>query len=126
MAKPLADLNPSGEGRGSKAGGLFQDIGRALGRTAGRTKDALVRLGELGALHLAVKKLQGERDERLKELGKLAWKELSSPGGALPADDPHAKELTSALDRLDERIEHLNAEASRAEAEEDTGEENKR
>ncbi len=126
MAKPRADMNPSGEGCESKAGGLFGDIGRALGRTAGKTKDALVRLGERGAIHLAVKKLQGERDERLKELGKLAQKELSSPGGVLRADDPGAKELTSALDRFDERIEHLNAEVPRAEAEEDPGEEDKR
>ena len=96
--------------RASVTGALFQDVARALGRTAGRTKKAIERLGERGAISIAVRKLRREKDERLKELGKLARKSLSRPDGALRSGDPRVGELLHSLDRLDEKIERLEAD----------------
>ena len=91
-------------------GALFHDAARAIGRTAGRARGALERLGERGAISIAVKKLRREKDERLKELGELARNSRARPEGALRAGDPRVGELLHSLDRLDEKIERLTDE----------------
>ena len=97
--------------RASVTGALFHDAARALGRTAGRARSALERLGERGAISLAVKKFQREKEERLKELGSLAREALARPDGELRSGDPRVGELLHSLDRLDEKIERLTDEA---------------
>ena len=119
---------PSGEAlprrrRASVTGALFHDVARALGRTAGRTKKAIERLGERGVISIAVKKLRREKNERLKQLGQLARKALSRPEGAIRSGDPRVGELLHSLDRLDEKIERLMAEAEDEEPSEGPDEE---
>jgi hypothetical protein len=97
--------------RASVTGALFQDAARALGRTAGRARNALERLGERGAVSVAVRKFQREKNERLKELGELAREALARPDGELRSGDPRVGELLHSLDRLDEKIERLTDEA---------------
>ncbi|MHC4505283.1 MAG: hypothetical protein ACYTFI_18420 [Planctomycetota bacterium] len=96
--------------RTSATGALFHDAARALGRTAGRARGAIERLGERGAVTLAVRKFQREKSERLKELGAVAREALAKPDGELRAGDPRVGELLHSLDRLDEKIERLTDE----------------
>ncbi len=91
----------------SKTRGLFEDVARAIGRTAGRTKDAFARLGERGVTAVATKRLEHERSARLEELGRLARKALAGPEGRLQANDPRVAEIIRALDRLDEKLARM-------------------
>lgn len=120
-----ADEAPAKRKRPSVTGALFQDAARALGRTAGRARGAIERLGERGAVTLAVRKFQREKNQRLKELGELARKALAKPDGQLRAGDPGVGELLHSLDRLDEKIERLTeeVEAGDEEPSEDAAEE---
>jgi len=86
---------------------LFEDAARAIGRTAGRTRDAIARLGERGALAVAAKRLEHTRSSKLKELGDVARKALSLPGGILRRDDARVAELMQAIDRLDEKLARM-------------------
>ena len=90
-----------------RARGFLEDVARAIGRTAGRTKDALSRFGERGAIALAVRRLEHERSEGLEELGRIARKALAAPDGVLRADDPRVAELARTLDRLDEKLARM-------------------
>ncbi len=104
------DEAPPKRKRPSATGALFQDAARALGRTAGRARSALERIGERGAISLAVKKFQREKNERLKELGTLAREALAKPDGQLRSGDHRVGELLHSLDRLDEKTERLTEE----------------
>ena len=87
--------------------GLFEDMARAIGRTAGRTRDTLARLGERGALAVTARRLEHTRALKLKELGDVARKALSAPGGFLRRDDARVAELMRAIDRLDEKLARM-------------------
>ena len=87
--------------------GLFEDVARAIGRTAGRTKDALARLGQRGALAVAVRRLEHQRSKQLAELGRIARKALAGPDDLLRRDDARVAETLKALDRLDEKIARM-------------------
>lgn len=90
-----------------KGRSLFDDVVHAIGRTAGRTKDALVRLGERGAVALAIRRIERERSGRLEELGALARKALAESEGTLKSQDAGVAEILAALDRLDEKLARL-------------------
>lgn len=108
MAKDTRDSRDDDPPRdGAKERGLFEDVARAIGRTAGRTKDALARLGERGVTAVATKRLEHERSIRLEELGRLARKALASPEGCLRADDPRVVQLLAALERLDQKLARM-------------------
>ncbi|MHC4248295.1 MAG: hypothetical protein ACYS9X_04130 [Planctomycetota bacterium] len=94
--------------------GLFEDVARAIGRTAGRTKDALARLGERGALTVAVRRLEHQRSKQLVEFGRIARKALAEPGASLRRDDPRVAEKLQALDRLDEKIARMRERLERS------------
>ena len=115
-AGPDASASDSGPAQGAgsdpspeepKTRGIFEDVARVIGRTAGRTKDALVRLGERGALAVAVRRIKRQRALKLKELGRIARKALSPPGGLLRHDDPSVAEMMQAMDRLDEKLAQM-------------------
>jgi len=108
----------SGPSKEEKAGGdstpggpwmrdLFEDAARALGRTAGRTRDAIARLGERGALAVAARQLEHTRAQKLRKLGDVARKALSLPGGILRRDDARASDLMQAIDRMDEKLARM-------------------
>jgi hypothetical protein len=102
---PEAEHDPSKEE--VKKGGLFEDVARVIGRTAGRTKDALARLGERGALAVAVRRLKRQRELKLKELGAITREALSESEGLLRRDDPRVAEVLQAIDRLDEKLAQM-------------------
>ena len=91
----------------SRARSLFDDLTRAIGRTAGRTKSALARLGERGAIAVTVRRLEHQRSGKLRELGQVARDALSAPDGLLRRDDPRVQEIVQALDRLDEKLARM-------------------
>jgi len=104
---PERDADHDGSSGGPRMRDLFEDAARAIGRTAGRTRDALARLGERGALAVAAKRLEHTRSSKLKELGEVARKALSTTGSLLRPDDARVVELMEAIDRLDEKLARM-------------------
>ncbi len=104
---PAQEAEHDSSSEKSKTRRLFEDVARAIGRTAGRTKDALARLGERGALAVAVRRLKRQRELKLKELGQIAREALAEPGGLLRQNDPRVAEVLKAIDRLDEKLAQM-------------------
>ena len=108
---PSGEIDAAGELDARAGRSTAETVGRALGRAAGRTKRAVERLGRSGARSVALRGLRRERERLLRELGALARGALSKPEGNLRAGDPGTAALLHALDRADEEIERLLAEA---------------
>jgi hypothetical protein len=100
---PAGGPEPMSEGAGPR--GLIEGVARAIGRTAGRTRDAIARLGGRGAIAIAMRRLEREKSTILEELGKIVRKSVSRPDGIVTGDDPRVAEIVRALDRIDEKLD---------------------
>ena len=109
------DEEPQGK---SMAQNLIDDVARAIGKTAGRTREAISRLGERGAQAVMVRRLRQQRIERLEALGEIARKALSLPDGVLWRDDPAAAEAMQALDRIDEKLARMREKVGKGDPDE--------